>query len=643
MSTRRILHHGPTPNGTPVLLSDRTIAGCWFELQRQGGCGPGELVVQRNFSERNAIEIGDWISCEAQPGERWYLGRVEECRFQFPGLLRLRLAGMGIELNELFPGGFDASPNEQRPHRYGETDLFSNDPDRAWEQAYHVSTIDGLVRLLMEQHVTGHSHIIYDSTLIEGPVQRTPLDSLKFRGEESLRSILKDLALRAQASWGVDAHGKFFFLRRRSTPQVTLRIGRDLTSVEETRDRELLFNRLLLTGDYIYDQRDNSGQIARRVYRWRANFFEPESCSAHGNRRLRLWVPWIRTQPDSLAFARSFFRTYGQPTCRYAVETLPQTTPMIPWQGPVTIEDQSGAVLASAHIEKVRVLFDHAPRFRMEIGPEDPRELWAEPPQDERWELPDHVPSNGGEVSVTEYPSDDGSGDSSENPPPPSDSSSGDSSSDHSSDASSSGSLGSSGSDEYGTSSDFDDETDNSHSSTSTVFTSDDLSFTDSSFEDSSQISIDSSLSSEVTSSGLVSSLDSGDSSNPMSSDQSSDRNTSSDPITSSEINSSSDSFAESSSADESPFSDSQSSNEDSSLNGSSGQITDSSGNASSNDSAGGGSISTDTSSLTSNDSAVGTTTSSDNSPSSNWSSNDSSSSVSPSGSWSSSGLESSL
>ncbi len=449
MSTRRILHHGPTPGGTPVLLSDRAIGGCWFELHRQGGCGAGELVLQREFQERRAIEIGDWISCERAVGQRWYLGRVEECRYQHPGRVRLRLAGMSIELNEVFPGGFDASPPERQPQRYGDTDLFSNDPDRSWEAAHTVSSIDGFVKLLMQQHVVNQTHITYLPELVESPHRPVQSLSAKFRGEESLRSVLKDLALRAQASWGVDAFGRFFFLRRRLSVQSTFRLGRDLVSLEETRDRELIFNRLLLTGDYIYDRRDNSGQIARRVFRWRANYFEPDSCQSFGNRRLRLWVPWIRTQSDSVAFAREFFRTYSQPTARYAVETVPQGSLLIPWEGPVTIEDASGTPLATGVIEKVRVLFDHAPRFRLEVGPEDPREQWPEPPQDERWELPDHIPSNGGDISLTDFvlSSNGGGGGGSSSPGnPPSSLVSSSASSDHSSDNSSDSSDGSDGS-----------------------------------------------------------------------------------------------------------------------------------------------------------------------------------------------------
>lgn len=407
---RQILHHGPTPDGTTVILDDRAISGCWFDLHRQGGCGAGEVVLQRDFHERRAIEIGDWISCESAPGQRVYLGRVEECRYQVPGLLRVRLMGMAIELNEVFPGGFGASSSEQRPHRYGATDLFSNDPDRQWELAFPASTVQELVRLLLSRHVQNQTHIQYVPSRVESPQLPLSALSLKFRGEESIRSILKDLALRAQANWGVDAQGQFFFTRRRTSLQSTLKLGRDLVSWEELRDRELLFNRLLLTGDYIYDKRDRSGQIARRVYRWRANYFEPNSCRRHGNRRLRLWVPWIRTQADSLNFAREFFRLYSEPTPRFSVETTPGSSIVLPWDGEVGLEDSLGSLIGRGVVDKVRVLFDHALRMRLEIGPEDPREQWPEPPQDERWELPDHFPSNGGHVSVTELSSGGGGG-----------------------------------------------------------------------------------------------------------------------------------------------------------------------------------------------------------------------------------------
>ncbi len=245
------------------------MAGCWFELHRQGGCGAGEVVLRDEFPQRAAIEVGDWLSFEAAAGERWYLGRVEERRAVSPAEVRFRLEGMSIELGEVFPGGFARDADGVPPHRYAQTDLFPHDPDHSLETLDSVATVDELVRRLLEQYVVPATHIVHNPTRIETPQPPAPVTSLKFRGEESVRAILKELALRAQAAWGVDVAGEFFFLQPRREPVTVWREGRDLTALHETRDREHLFNRVLLTGDYVYDPMDTVDNIAQRSYRWR--------------------------------------------------------------------------------------------------------------------------------------------------------------------------------------------------------------------------------------------------------------------------------------------------------------------------------------------------------------------------------------
>ncbi|MEZ6056552.1 MAG: hypothetical protein R3C01_07595 [Planctomycetaceae bacterium] len=402
---RRILHHGPSPLGVPVLLDDRAISGCWFELHRQGGCGAGEVVLRDKFSQRSAIDIGDWISFERNPGERWYLGRVEELSAQSPAQVRIRLEGMSIELNEIYPGGF--GPDGQPPHRYANTDLFLNDPDYSMESVDYVSTADAAVRLLVEQYVVPATNITFSPVDVEPPLHPAEVTSMKFRGEESTRTIIKELAMRADASWGVDPWGRFFFRRSRTEVLATWREGRDLTSLTESRDRDLLFNRVLLTGDYVYDLQDYEGQVARRSYRFRGNFVQPVSRQKYGERRIRLWIPWLRTQADAVVFVREFFRTYSQPTSRYLIETMPQTMIPFPWEGKIRLDDRYGNELATLRCESIRVAFDHAPVFRLELGPADPRDQWPEPPHDERWELPEGIPP-GGDVTFSDFP-----------PPPP--------------------------------------------------------------------------------------------------------------------------------------------------------------------------------------------------------------------------------
>ncbi|MEZ5943794.1 MAG: hypothetical protein R3C18_20555 [Planctomycetaceae bacterium] len=414
--TRRILHHGPSPLGAAVILDDRAIRNCWFELHRQGGCGVGEVRLADEFPMRDDIQPGDWISFEGSVGVRWYLGRVEEIRAQSPSGTRIRLEGMGIQLNEVFPGGFGLNADGVRPHRFAATDLFGNDPDRQDETVDFADRVDQVVHLLMSRYVVPQSSIQYIPSRIESPLQQADVTSLKFRGEETVRTIIKDLAIRAQdASWGVDANGEFFFLRPRDSVVRTYRESLNLTSLTETRNRDLIYNRLLLTGDYVYDKQEDSNAIARRTYRWRGNFVQPQSRQQYGERRIRLWIPWIRTQADSYAFAREFFRTYARPASRFLVETTPLDALLTPWDGRVVLENSMGQVMATSRVETVRVSFDHQPRFRMELGPADPRELWAEPPQDERWESPEEIQNIGGSVSFL----DSFQNSSNSDPPPP--------------------------------------------------------------------------------------------------------------------------------------------------------------------------------------------------------------------------------
>lgn len=385
---RRILHFSPGPTDFVALLNDRAVAGAWFELHRQGGCGAGELRLKDDFTFRFNIGPGDWIAFEYTESDRWYLGRVENVTATSPAGVTLRLEGMGVQLNEVFPGGFQADSDAAPPHRYANTDLFFNDPDYLQETVDSVDAPHDAVTLLCNQYVAPRTDITINPTLIEAADPPGDLTSLKFRGEESVRAALKDLAVRARnASWGVDHTGAFFFLRPRLTPLVTWREGRDLLSLEMNRDRDLLFNRVLLTGDYVYDAPVNSDVATRGFYRWRGNYIQPASRTAYGEKRIRLWIPWIRTATDSQAFVSNFFNTYAQPLARYSIEVASTTLPR-PWLGAVRLQDRNGNTLITMQVETIRVQFDHTPRFRLELGAQDPRILWPEPPHDERWEIP---------------------------------------------------------------------------------------------------------------------------------------------------------------------------------------------------------------------------------------------------------------
>lgn len=402
--SRRVVHYSPGPTDLKGVISDRAVAGCWFELHRQGGCGAAELRLRDEFVDRDDIDVGDWIALEFEAGDRWYLGRVKNRRANSPAGITLRLEGMGVELDEAFPGGFGrAIADGVPPHRYAATDLFQNDPDYTDETVDSVSEPSEVVTLLMQQYVVPATNITLDTSLIESPLEPAELTSLKFRGEESVRAVVKDLAVRARgASWGVDENGTFFFLRPRNNVIASYREGLDLLSLAESRDREILFNRVVLTGGFIYADLESSDAISRGFYRWRGNYVQPASRSQHGERRIRVWVPWIRTRTDSREFVREFFRIYKEPTTRYLIEAGDQSTLPRPWNGSIRIESRDGSELMTAQVATVRVQFDHAPRLRMEVGPVDPRTQWPEPPHEDRSVLPNMPdPERGGGDIIT--------------------------------------------------------------------------------------------------------------------------------------------------------------------------------------------------------------------------------------------------
>lgn len=385
MSRRVILHHGSDPRNEGRAIDERVVAGCWFEWHRQGGCGPGELKLERTWAESSDVLPGDWISIGTSSTDRWYLGRVDEWRATYPAGVSVRLAGMVNELNELFPGGF--GPSGIRPERHGQTDRFFHDPDHGIQDVRPTQSVTAVVEDFVREHVEPRSHITNSQPIVAE--EDVPVDSMTLRGEESIRSLLKDLAVRAGGvPWGVDQYGEFFFRPPSESAVAEFRLAENVLRCAETRDRDVLFNRLQMTGDFVYDRQDDPLGNAQRAYRYRKIFTRDESVSTHGEHRIRLLLPWIRTDDDARRFVEGFFHQYASPASRFLIEAIVDAAALpIPWNGRVILSDEQGDVVASGFPSVVRVQFDACPTVRMELGPEDPRRLWAEPNEDERYEI----------------------------------------------------------------------------------------------------------------------------------------------------------------------------------------------------------------------------------------------------------------
>ena len=67
---RKFLHYSPDTQTLVGEISSRAVAGCWFELHRKGGCGAGEIVLNDEFVDRAAVDIGNWIAFEYDSGDR---------------------------------------------------------------------------------------------------------------------------------------------------------------------------------------------------------------------------------------------------------------------------------------------------------------------------------------------------------------------------------------------------------------------------------------------------------------------------------------------------------------------------------------------------------------------------------------------
>lgn len=399
---RRILHYSSNLTTLIGEISVDALAGCWFELHRKGGCGAGELTLRSEFPVQNSIDIGDWIAFEYSSNDRWYLGRIEEREAELPAGVVYQLQGMSVQLGEVFPGGFDRSlADEIPPHRYAMTDLFPHDPDYSDETVDTVSLAPDVAWSMLQQYAAGKTNIGLDINNIDADPNAT-IVSMKFRGEESLRSIMKDLALRSgNASWGVDADGNFFFLQEPLAAQKTFQVGTDILSLQESQNLDLIYNRVLLTGDYVYNELVNTDVPERGFYRWRGIYVQPQSREQYGERRIRLWIPWIRSNSDATQFVTEFFKIYSTPTTRYRIEVEATNGLVIPWGGPVTLKNKEGIDLITASVETVRVQFDETPIMELEIGHEAPQESWPEPEQDERFEI--GARRGGGRISLSDF------------------------------------------------------------------------------------------------------------------------------------------------------------------------------------------------------------------------------------------------
>jgi len=383
MAYERVFKHFDADHQLVGSIDSEVVAGARFTLRRYGGCAEGQITLRRVFTDRTAFEPGHWISFEfdSSGSSRWYYGRIEQRRTLSPAGVTLSLMGMGVQLYQVFVGDFRV------PIVYGRSDVqFPDDPDAGDESFVPGAQIGQVVQRILDDHVLPATDITYASDGIDAI--SVAMRHAKFAGEEHVVDVFKQLALwSGDANWGVDADGQFFFQQKNAEVQGTVQEGVDAVRLEETRDIDLLFNRVLFIGGWIYRSFDGPPPI-RYASRFRRHFKRQSSIDVWGQRRLRIDAPWIRTTPDASAFVSAFFDTYAQPVNVYEVQVEDRAALWQPWDGPIRLKDADGNTLSEQHPQEIEVLFDERPAFLFRLGPEDPLSLWP----NQNWDLREPVP-----------------------------------------------------------------------------------------------------------------------------------------------------------------------------------------------------------------------------------------------------------
>jgi len=380
---------------------DSRVENASFELLRQGGCGQGEITLKDDWTMRGGVSVGDWVAMDynANAAGRWYLGRVEQIEEVSPKGVTCLLQGPSIQLYELFPGGYANQDANAPPHLIAKSDYFTADPDRSAQTWDTVSQPFEVVNLLYNRFVQPRT--IATTKLVNEANPAVGLESLVFRSEESVGSIIRGLATHAHgASWGVTQDRVFFFLNKYTTNIATLQEGVNCESFSVTTDQSLIYNSIRITGGYIYNE---NGGFSRAQWK----FINFPSRAQYGERRITIMLPWLRRNLDAINFTDRFFRTYKNPTKRYTVTHKRDTSVELPynnglsgmprpWEGQVTILDKNGTQLARTMFERIHCEFNHVPVFRVTLGPEDPQ--FSVPSELHRWELPTTELGPGGQV-----------------------------------------------------------------------------------------------------------------------------------------------------------------------------------------------------------------------------------------------------
>lgn len=360
-------------DGTTVVrtLRDRSsdvsyVESAEFEWLRQGGCGGGTFNIDIDFPT-DAIHIGQYIKCFYKTGEAWYLGRIESIKSTSPGTASIVTYGLMSKISDVVVGG--QAWWSTAPQTFGRYDYFVSDPDYASVVYNPVATMQIFIQQMYDDYI---APLGIGLGTIDARTDPDSFASLTFRGGESLSEILRACAdISDGASYGVDANGNFFFIPLNTTTQATYTEGVNV-DIEREENRDLLYNRLVLVGGYVYGAPGSPG-----FYVWNSHHEDSVSVAAYGARTLSVKLPYIRTHVEATNFATGFLSRYSTPTVRYTGTTTSQSGPLYPWAGkvhliPLSGTTWSGETSVTQNFDTCKVQFNESPVFSFVTGPEPP-------------------------------------------------------------------------------------------------------------------------------------------------------------------------------------------------------------------------------------------------------------------------------
>lgn len=356
-----------------------SVESAEFEWLRQGGCGGGTFNIDVDFPT-DEIHIGQYIKCSYEDGTAWYLGRIESVKSINPGSATLVTYGMMSVLSDVVVGG---QPWWSiAPQTFGRYDYFTDDPDYGYVYYNPVATMQIFIQQIYDDYI---APLGIDLGTIDARTDAASFASLTFRGGETLAEILRICAdLSNGASYGVDADGKFFFKPLDTSIQATYTEG-DNVDIEREENRDLIYNRLIIVGGYVYGVPGIPG-----FYVWNSHHEDAASVATYGARTLAVKVPYIRTHVEAMNFSSSFLEKYSEPTTRYTGSTTSQSGALYPWEGRVKLipADETswfGETDVIQNFDSCKVSFNEAPLFTFTTGPEPPH--YPEPEVDAAGEL----------------------------------------------------------------------------------------------------------------------------------------------------------------------------------------------------------------------------------------------------------------